>query len=64
MRQPGAACRRALIKSPLVRQLFSNQPLALEARVTVLADDDVVMHGNAERTRNSIIVLRHLNVGV
>jgi hypothetical protein len=34
----------------------------LQARVTFLADDDVVMNGNAERLRHWNNLLRHLDI--
>ena len=40
-----------------------NQPQALEARVPVLAHDNVVMHGNAQRMGDGDDLLRHLDVG-
>src|SRR5690554_5985723 len=40
----------------------SNQPQALQACMPVLADDDVVMHGNAERLCHLNDRLRHLDV--
>ena len=42
----------------------SNQLQPLEARVAVLADDDVVVHGDAERAGDVDDRLRHLYVGV
>src|SRR5438874_10823399 len=41
----------------------SNQLQRLEARMAVLADDDVVVHRNAERARHLDDGLRHLDVG-
>ena len=41
----------------------SNQFQPLQAGVPVLADDDVVVHGNAERAGNGDDRLRHLDVG-
>ena len=41
----------------------SNQLQPLEARVAFLADDDVVVHGNAERLGDLDDRLRHLDVG-
>ena len=41
-----------------------NQPHPLQARVRVLADDDVVVHGNAERARDADDRLRHLDIGL
>ena len=40
----------------------SNQLQRLEARVAVLADDDVVVHGNAERPGHVDDGLGHLDV--
>ena len=42
----------------------SNQFQPLHAGVAFLADDDVVVHGNAERLRHVDDRLRHLDVGV
>lgn len=41
---------------------LSNQPHPLEARVPLLADDDVIVHGNAERVCDRNDLLRHLGV--
>src|SRR5215475_5921645 len=41
----------------------SDQLQPLQARVPVLADDDVVVHGDAERLRHLDDRLRHLDVG-
>jgi hypothetical protein len=51
--------------SELRRQLrrASNQLHPLEARMPLLSDDDVVVHGNAERARDGDDLLRHLDVG-
>ncbi len=49
---------RAIERLRLTR-LDQFQPL--EARVAVLADDDVIVHGNAERVRNIDDRLRHLD---
>jgi hypothetical protein len=43
------------------RQLDQLQPL--QAGVSVLADDDVIVHGNAERLRHRDYLLRHLDIG-
>jgi hypothetical protein len=40
----------------------SNQLQRLQARVAVLADDDVVVHGDAERPGDVDDRLRHLDV--
>ena len=40
-----------------------DQPQPLQARVAVLADDDVVVHGDAERARHRDDRLGHLDVG-
>jgi hypothetical protein len=34
----------------VLRDLPSDQPQALQTRVTILADDGVIVHGDAERT--------------
>ena len=39
-----------------------NQPQPLEARMPVLTDDDVIVHGDAERPRDVDDRLRHLDV--
>ena len=44
-------------------ELPSNQLEPLEARVSVLADDDVVVHRDAERARHLDDLARHLDVG-
>jgi hypothetical protein len=41
----------------------SNQPQPLETGVAFLADDDVVVHGNAERLGDLDDGLGHLDVG-
>ena len=43
--------------------MTSNQLQSLEARVPILADDDVVVHRNPERLRHFDDRLRHLDVG-
>ena len=45
------------------RALASNQLQRLETRVAVLADDEMVVHGNAERARDLDDCLGHLDVG-
>jgi hypothetical protein len=45
-------------------RLALDQPQPLEARVSLLADDDVVVHGNSQRPRDLHDRLRHLDVGV
>ena len=42
----------------------SDQLQSLQARVPLLADDDVIVHGNAERLRHRDDLLRHLDIGV
>jgi hypothetical protein len=37
---------------------------SLQARVTVLADDDMVVHGNAERGRDLDDRLGHMDIGL
>lgn len=44
-----------------IRLLYQTQPL--EARVTVLADDDVIMNGDAERLCRVDDHLRHVDIG-
>ena len=41
-----------------------NQPHPLQTRMPVLADDDVVVHGNAEGTCDIADRLGHLDVGL
>src|SRR5437762_12160275 len=41
-----------------------DQPQPLQARMPVLADNDVVVHGNAERGRDVDDRFRHLDVGL
>jgi hypothetical protein len=48
-------------RAPISHSLNQLQPL--QARMPFLADDDVVMHGNAERLRHRNDLLRHLDVG-
>ena len=43
--------------------MISNQLQRLQARVAVLADDEVVVHRDAERARDLDDRLRHLDVG-
>ena len=45
------------------RHARSNQLQPLEARVPLLADDQVVVHGNAQRLGHLDDRLRHLDVG-
>jgi hypothetical protein len=40
----------------------SNQPQPLKAGVPILADDDLVVHRNAERLRDYDDFFRHLNI--
>src|SRR5258705_13519353 len=42
----------------------SDQPHPLQTRMPVLADDDVVVHGNAERGGDIDDRLRHLDIGL
>ena len=42
----------------------SDQFYSFQARMPFLADDDVVVHGNAERARDRDDLLRHLHIGV
>ena len=46
---PAVHCRRVAAPRPGRCHSSSDQPHALQARMPVLADDDVVMHGDAER---------------
>jgi hypothetical protein len=50
------------VASPL-HASSSNQVQPFQARVPLLADDDVIVHGNAERGRHRDDLLRHLDVG-
>jgi hypothetical protein len=43
--------------------MSSHQPQPLQARMPLLADDNVVVHGNAERLRHLDDLLGHLDVG-
>ncbi len=54
----GGASRFALAKTSRLEEL---QPL--EAYMAVLADDDVIMHGDAERRRGLHDGLGHLDIG-
>ena len=45
-------------------RLLSNQPHPLQARMAVLADDDVVVHGNAEGSCDVDDGPGHLDVGL
>lgn len=40
-----------------------NQPQSPQARVAILADDDVIVHGDAERLRYRDDAVRHVDVG-
>jgi hypothetical protein len=72
-RLKNAAARLVRVQKPTVHSIdhdmsagrprFSNQPQPLQARVAVLADDDVVVHGDAERARHRDDRLRHFDVG-
>jgi hypothetical protein len=42
--------------------IASNQPQPLQARVAFLADDNVVVHGDAERLRHIDDLLGHLDI--
>jgi hypothetical protein len=42
----------------------SNQLQSLQARVPILADDDVIVHGDAERSGDRDDLLGHLDVGL
>ena len=42
----------------------SHQPQPLQARVAVLANDDVIVHGDPERAGDGDDLLSHLNVGL
>src|SRR4051794_13467840 len=56
-------CRRANSTARTICVTRSNQPQRLEARVPVLADDDVIVHRDAERLRHVDDRLGHLDVG-
>jgi hypothetical protein len=43
-------------------RIASNQPQPLQACVPLLADDDVVVHGDTERLRHIDDLLGHLDV--
>src|SRR5262245_15067969 len=47
----------------LLRDLESHQLQRLETRVPILADDEVVMHGDAERARDLDDCPRHVDIG-
>ena len=49
--------------SALLRDLESHQLQRLETRVAVLADDEVVVHGNAQWPRDLDDRPRHVDVG-
>ena len=49
---------------PPISWCFLNQPQALHARMTVLADDDVVVHRYAERTGDIDDRLGHMDTGL
>ena len=53
----------AIIAKAVGRSYNSNQLQPLQTGVPFLADDDVIVHGNAERGRHRDDLLRHLNVG-
>ena len=61
-----AACCQYIRTAPIFPALTAtnlDQLQPLEARVAFLADDDVVVHGNAERLGDLDDRLRHLDVG-
>ena len=47
----------------VLRDLESHQLQRLETRVAVLADDEVVVHGDAQRARDLDDRPRHVDVG-
>src|SRR5215510_1774839 len=49
--------------SALLRDLESHQLQRLETRVPILADDEVVVHGDAERARDLDDCPRHVDIG-
>ena len=51
------------VQDMLFRDHALDQPQSLESGMAFLADDDVVVHGNAERFRHIDDGLRHLDVG-
>src|SRR6185437_12896760 len=62
---PRARQRRSLDSASAVEAASrSNQPQALQTRMAMLADNDVVMHGNAERLGDIDDRLGHLDVGL
>jgi len=54
----------AMSSSPTRWPRASNQPHPLQTRMPVLADDDVVMHGNAKRAGDVDDRFRHLDIGL
>jgi hypothetical protein len=44
--------------------LWSNQLQSLQARVSLFAYNDVIVHRNAERRRHRDDLLRHLHIGM
>ena len=59
----GAVFRRLVMSRAMMPPFPSNQLQPLEAGVTLLADDDVIVHRNAERARHGDDLLRHLDIG-
>jgi len=53
----------SLPNSEAIAAGHSNQLQPLQTGVPFLADDDVVVHGDAERGRHGDDLLRHLDVG-
>ena len=51
------------VRDRLFRDHALDQPQPLETGVAFLADDDVVVHGNAQRLGHVDDRLRHLDVG-
>ena len=60
LRRPFRCLLRVTSGKAVVREL--DQPQPLEAGMTVLADDDVIVHRDAERARDGNDLLRRLNV--
>ena len=52
------------LRSLLISRLILDQPHAFQTRMSVLADDDVVVHGDAERAGDVDDRFRHLDVGL
>src|SRR5271166_6577238 len=60
----GTAFRRLVISRAMVPPSPSHQLQPFEAGVTLLADDDVVVRGNAERASHGNDLVCHLDIGL